>query len=78
MLKMAITAICEKCSDTKEIVVNTRDINKRFKLSDLLGGNIQYMIEGKGVCKKCNTKYLNLIEKQKKELADFIGKKEQV
>jgi len=72
MLRMRITAICEKCPDTKEIIVNTHDIDKRFKLSDLLGEDIQYMIEGKGVCKKCNTEYNKLIEKQKKELADFV------
>ena len=73
---MTITAVCEKCADTKEVVVNTHDINKRFKVSDLLGGNIQYMVNGKGICKKCNTAYNKLIEKQKKELVEYIGENE--
>lgn len=75
MLRMTITAVCEKCTDTKEIIVNTHDVNKRFKISDLLEDNIQYMVNGKGICKKCNTEYNKLAEKQKKELVDFVGRK---
>ena len=69
---MTITAVCDRCSSTKEVVVDMYDTDKTFRMSDLLGENKQYIVEGKSVCKSCYTTYNKLIEKQKRELADFI------
>ena len=76
MLKITITHICERCGKDKEVAVNINDTSKTFKISDLFGDGIYYIIESKGVCKDCYDAYHKLIEKQKKELGGFIEKKE--
>ena len=75
MLKINITAICERCGDEKEVVVDTHSVNNTFRMSDLLGNGVQQIIDGKGMCSKCINKYNELIEKQKKELVDFVDEK---
>ncbi len=72
MIKVTITIMCERCPDTKEIIVNTRDINKRFRISDLLKEGTQQVIEGRGICKKCSKKYTELLKGQKKEIDNFF------
>jgi len=72
---MAITAVCERCGDEKEVTVDVYSGQNTFRISDLLKAGTQQLIEGKGMCSECVAKYNKLIEKQKKELADFVGEK---
>ena len=76
MLKMKITAVCERCKNEEEVTVDVYSGNNTFRISDLLKEGTQQVIEGKGMCSECVNKYNKLIKKQKKEVTDFVGEKE--
>ena len=76
MLKITVTHICERCGKDKEVAVNINDANKTFRISDLFGEGVYYIIESKNVCKDCYDTYYKLIKKQKKELSEFTNRQE--